>query len=156
MLTPLSDERYQRQKDELQALESIFGEDIVSAKIQNCWKQPCPLEITIRLKPPFVDEVFVSLELEVTCSSNYPEHSPTFRFHNPVELSQKDLEELRQLLVTKSEENSGMEVIYELCQTTQEFLAGMNRKPVSSMHEMMLKEKAMKEIEQEVGHFKKM
>lgn len=34
----LTDERYQRQRDELQALESIFADDIVLSKIRNCWK----------------------------------------------------------------------------------------------------------------------
>lgn len=34
----LSEEQYKRQTDELQVLQSIFGDDIVFFKIINCWK----------------------------------------------------------------------------------------------------------------------
>lgn len=34
----LSEEHYKRQTDELQALQSIFGDDILFVKIRNCWK----------------------------------------------------------------------------------------------------------------------
>jgi len=34
----LNEQRYQKQKDELQALESIFGEDIIHSTIETCWK----------------------------------------------------------------------------------------------------------------------
>lgn len=34
----ITEEYYDKQKDELQVLQSIFSDDIVSVKIQNCWK----------------------------------------------------------------------------------------------------------------------
>ena len=69
----LNEQRYQKQKDELQVLESIFGEeDIVHRQIENCWHQPSPLEIAIRLKPS-EREAYASIELHVACPPGYPD-----------------------------------------------------------------------------------
>ncbi|KAI1722983.1 protein kinase domain-containing protein [Ditylenchus destructor] len=144
----LTDERYQRQRDELQALESIFANDIVSSKIRNCWKQPCALEVTIRLKPPFVEQIYVSLDLEVICTDAYPDETPKFRLLNPVELSSRHIQEMANALEKRASELIGMEMIYELCQIVQEYLVSYNRKPVESMYEAMQNEMAKKDIQQ--------
>lgn len=45
------------------------------------------------------------------------------------------------------------EMIYDLCQLTQDFLGSLNKKPIYSEHENMLKTTADKEIEKKVEKF---
>jgi hypothetical protein len=44
-------------------------------------------------------------------------------------------------------------MIYELCQSTQEFLSARNKKPIESEHAEMLKMNEEKAVEEEVNLF---
>ncbi|KAH7726002.1 RWD domain containing protein [Aphelenchoides avenae] len=146
-MAALSEERRVKQHEELEVLRSIFADDIVSVTLQNCWKQWCPMEVRIHLKPS-AEEVHVSLDLDVVCTPLYPDGPPNLQLINSEGIFSEDLKRLREQLMERALSLKGTPVIYDLCLMVQDFLTERNKKPIKNMHEGMLKEKAKEESEQ--------
>ncbi|MFH4979162.1 hypothetical protein AB6A40_005871 [Gnathostoma spinigerum] len=143
-----------RQDDERTVLRAVYGEDVEDVRdLQSTrgWKIWKPINVIVHLKPTESASVthpaYVAIDLHVECLDSYPESSrPKISFDRVVGISTQDLKQLESVLYRKSEENSGIEVILELCQIVQDFLYEHNKPPEGSLHEGMLKQRAENEM----------
>ncbi|XP_031449564.1 eIF-2-alpha kinase GCN2 isoform X1 [Phasianus colchicus] len=136
-------ESYQlRQENELQALESIYGQDFQDLRRSQAWKVRQPPEINLVLHPQGLtgdDEVYAKVDLWVKCPHTYPDTVPEIQLKNPRGLSNEKINELKSRLAELAKECCGEVMIFELAGYVQSFLSEYNKPPSKSFHEEMLK-----------------
>uniref|UniRef100_A0A8B9BQ29 non-specific serine/threonine protein kinase n=1 Tax=Anser brachyrhynchus TaxID=132585 RepID=A0A8B9BQ29_9AVES len=133
-------ESYQlRQENELQALESIYGQDFQDLR-QGRVRQPP--EINLVLHPQGLaggNEVYAKVDLWVKCPHTYPDTVPEIELKNAKGLSNEKINELKSRLAELAKQRCGEVMIFELAGHIQSFLSEYNKPPSKSFHEEMLK-----------------
>ncbi|NXG48007.1 E2AK4 kinase, partial [Psilopogon haemacephalus] len=136
-------ESYQmRQENELQVLESIYGQDFQDLRQSQAWKVRQPPEITLGLRPQGLTgdhEVYARVDLWVRCPHTYPDSVPEIQLRNSKGLSNEKINELRSRLTELAKQRCGEVMIFELADHVQSFLSEHNKPPPKSFHEEMLK-----------------
>ena len=122
--------------NEEMALKEIYRTDF-SAKI-GVWNCPC---WTINVRPQGLDpkSIGTSLQLEVQLGKKYPYVVPKIDLKNITGLSPQEEKQLRLDLQERAAElaQSGTEMMFDLVQSTQDFLLDHNRDPTMSAWEQM-------------------
>ncbi|XP_075148275.1 eukaryotic translation initiation factor 2 alpha kinase Gcn2 [Haematobia irritans] len=145
----------ERQMQELEAIKSIFGNDVEDLRpydnnaTPSQWK---PTDIRLMLTPlrdssNGQPEAYVRTKLHVVCPSKYPKLAPKVTLEESKGISDQLLEELLQQLQQQSQELRGEVMIYELAQTVQAFLLKHNKPPRGSFYDEMLQQKQQREQE---------
>uniref|UniRef100_A0A1I8NAC2 non-specific serine/threonine protein kinase n=1 Tax=Musca domestica TaxID=7370 RepID=A0A1I8NAC2_MUSDO len=145
----------ERQMQELEAIKSIFGNDVEDLRPYNSSATPSqwkPTDIRIMLTPlrdssNGQPEVHVRTKLHVVCPSKYPKVAPKVTLEESKGISDQLIEELLQELQQQSQELRGEVMIYELAQTVQAFLLKHNKPPRGSFYDEMLQQKQQREQE---------
>ncbi|XP_010184445.1 PREDICTED: eukaryotic translation initiation factor 2-alpha kinase 4-like [Mesitornis unicolor] len=136
-------ESYQlRQENELQVLESIYGQDFQDLRQSQAWKVRQPPEIKLVLCPRGLtgdNEVYAKVDLWVKCPHTYPDTVPEIQLTNSKGLSNEKINELRSKLAELAKQRCGEVMIFELADHVQSFLSEYNKPPPKSFHEEMLK-----------------
>ncbi|XP_030069540.1 eIF-2-alpha kinase GCN2 [Microcaecilia unicolor] len=128
----------QRQHNELQVLESIYGRDFTNLRCSNTpWKIKELTEIILNLRPQG-EEVYVTADLWVRCPQTYPDVPPDVDLKNVKGLSNENVNLLKSRLQQLAKELCGEVMIYELADCVQSFLAECNKPPSKSFHDEML------------------
>ncbi|XP_072120701.1 eIF-2-alpha kinase GCN2 isoform X3 [Mobula birostris] len=130
------------QEAEVQALNSIYGQDFRDLREQDPWKVKRPPEICIVLHPRGVGSVedsHVAVDLHVTCLPNYPDVPPEIELKRTKGLSNEKLNQLRAELVNRAKDFCGEVMIFLLVDHVQSFLSEHNIPPSKSFYEEMLK-----------------
>uniref|UniRef100_A0A8C6VHM0 eIF-2-alpha kinase GCN2 n=1 Tax=Naja naja TaxID=35670 RepID=A0A8C6VHM0_NAJNA len=153
-------ESYQlRQENELQVLESIYGQDFQDLRLGRPWKV-----IRKILRPQGLTgdhEVYAKVDLWVKCPQTYPDIVPEIELKNVKGLSNENINLLKSKLEVLAKERCGEVMIFELAEYIQSFLSDYNKPPSKSFHEQMLKnqqkeqERLAKEEEQRIQDLKK-
>ncbi|XP_044265056.1 eIF-2-alpha kinase GCN2 [Tribolium madens] len=138
-----------RQKNELEALQAIYGDDLRDLRGQAAWMTWTPLNLSISLNPQQgssgLHEVYVKLDLHVTCPETYPNTVPVLKLENSKGLSDNSLIELQKALEEKAGKLRGEEMIFQLAQHVQEFLHVHNKPSSKSFYDEMLQRQKEKE-----------
>uniref|UniRef100_A0A8C4VG92 eIF-2-alpha kinase GCN2 n=1 Tax=Falco tinnunculus TaxID=100819 RepID=A0A8C4VG92_FALTI len=136
-------ESYQlRQENELQVLESIYGQDFQDLRRSQAWKVRQPPEINLVLRPQGLtgdNEVYAKVDLWVRCPHTYPDTVPEIQLKNSKGLSNEKINELKSRLAELAKQRCGEVMIFELADHVQSFLSEYNKPPSKSFHEEMLK-----------------
>ncbi|XP_049681178.1 eIF-2-alpha kinase GCN2 isoform X3 [Accipiter gentilis] len=136
-------ESYQlRQENELQALESIYGQDFQDLRQSQAWKVRQPPEINLVLRPQGLtgdNEAYAKVDLWVKCPHTYPDTVPEIQLKNSKGLSKEKINELKSRLGQLAKQRCGEVMIFELANHVQSFLSEYNKPPSKSFHEEMLK-----------------
>ncbi|NXC17320.1 E2AK4 kinase, partial [Corythaeola cristata] len=136
-------ESYQlRQENELQVLESIYGQDFQDLRQSQAWKVRQPPEINLVLRPQGLtgdNEVYAKVDLWVKCPHTYPDTVPEIQLKNSKGLSNEKINELKSRLAELAKQRCGEVMIFELADYVQSFLSEYNKPPSKSFHEEMLK-----------------
>ncbi|XP_065542741.1 eIF-2-alpha kinase GCN2 isoform X1 [Lathamus discolor] len=136
-------ESYQlRQENELQVLESIYGQDFQDLRQSQAWKVQQPPEINLVLRPQGLtgdNEVYAKVDLWVKCPHTYPDTVPEIQLKNSKGLSNEKINELKSSLAELAKQRCGEVMIFELADHIQSFLSEYNKPPSKSFHEEMLK-----------------
>uniref|UniRef100_A0A672V586 eIF-2-alpha kinase GCN2 n=1 Tax=Strigops habroptila TaxID=2489341 RepID=A0A672V586_STRHB len=137
-------ESYQlRQENELQVLESIYGQDFQDLRQSQAWKVvQQPPEINLVLRPQGLtgdNEVYAKVDLWVKCPHTYPDTVPEIQLKNSKGLSNEKINELKSRLAELAKQRCGEVMIFELADHVQSFLSEYNKPPSKSFHEEMLK-----------------
>ncbi|KAM6359828.1 eIF-2-alpha kinase GCN2 isoform 2-T2 [Alca torda] len=136
-------ESYQlRQENELQVLESIYGQDFQDLRQSQAWKVRQPPEINLVLHPQGLtgdNEVYAKVDLWVKCPHTYPDTVPEIQLKNSKGLSNEKINELKSRLAELAKQRCGEVMIFELADHVQSFLSEYNKPPSKSFHEEMLK-----------------
>ncbi|KAM4779677.1 eIF-2-alpha kinase GCN2 isoform 1-T1 [Cyanocitta cristata] len=136
-------ESYQlRQENELQVLESIYGQDFQDLRQSQAWKVRQPPEINLVLRPQGLtgaNEVYAKVDLWVKCPHTYPDTVPEIQLKNSKGLSNEKINELKSRLAELAKQRRGEVMIFELADHVQSFLSEYNKPPSKSFHEEMLK-----------------
>ncbi|NXP47980.1 E2AK4 kinase, partial [Heliornis fulica] len=136
-------ESYQlRQENELQVLESIYGQDFQDLRQSQAWKVRQPTEINLVLRPQGLtgdNEVYAKVDLWVKCPHTYPDTVPEIQLKNSKGLSNEKINELKSRLAELAKQHCGEVMIFELANHVQSFLSEYNKPPSKSFHEEMLK-----------------
>ncbi|KAH0620584.1 hypothetical protein JD844_021211 [Phrynosoma platyrhinos] len=136
-------ESYQlRQENELQVLESIYGQDFQDLRLGSAWKVRQSPEINLVLRPQGLTgdhEVYARVDLCVKCPQTYPDIVPEIELKNAKGLSNENINSLKSQLEKLARERCGEVMIFELAAYTQSFLSDYNKPPLKSFHEEMLK-----------------
>ncbi|KAM6131451.1 LOW QUALITY PROTEIN: eIF-2-alpha kinase GCN2 [Pterocles gutturalis] len=142
-------ESYQlRQENELQVLESIYGQDFQDLRQSQAWKVQQPPEINLVLRPQGLtgdNEVYAKVDLWVKCPHTYPDTVPEIQLKNSKGLSNEKINELKSSLAELAKQRCGEVMIFELADHIQSFLSEYNKPPSKSFHEEMLKSSKRKE-----------
>ncbi|KAG8126200.1 hypothetical protein E2320_021426, partial [Naja naja] len=158
-------ESYQlRQENELQVLESIYGQDFQDLRLGRPWKIHESPQINLVLRPQGLTgdhEVYAKVDLWVKCPQTYPDIVPEIELKNVKGLSNENINLLKSKLEVLAKERCGEVMIFELAEYIQSFLSDYNKPPSKSFHEQMLKnqqkeqERLAKEEEQRIQDLKK-
>uniref|UniRef100_A0A8C3VLZ7 non-specific serine/threonine protein kinase n=1 Tax=Catharus ustulatus TaxID=91951 RepID=A0A8C3VLZ7_CATUS len=139
-------ESYQlRQENELQVLESIYGQDFQDLRQtgpDGGGDVRQPPEINLVLRPQGLtgaNEVYAKVDLRVRCSHTYPDTVPEIQLKNSKGLSNEKINELKSRLAELAKQRCGEVMIFELADYVQSFLSEYNKPPSKSFHEEMLK-----------------
>ncbi|XP_014797277.1 PREDICTED: eukaryotic translation initiation factor 2-alpha kinase 4 isoform X1 [Calidris pugnax] len=136
-------ESYQlRQENELQVLESIYGQDFQDLRQNQAWKVRQPPEINLVLRPQGLtgeNEAYAKVDLWVKCPHTYPDTVPEIQLKNSKGLSNEKINELKSRLAELAKQRCGEVMIFELADHVQSFLSEYNKPPSKSFHEEMLK-----------------
>ncbi|RMC00444.1 hypothetical protein DUI87_23054 [Hirundo rustica rustica] len=104
-------ESYQlRQENELQVLESIYGQDFQDLRQSQAWKVRQPPEINLALRPQGLtgaNEVYAKVDLWVKCPHTYPDTVPEIQLKNSKGLSNEKINELKSRLAELAKERRG-------------------------------------------------
>ncbi|CAM2115950.1 unnamed protein product [Caretta caretta] len=131
-----------RQENELQVLESIYGQDFRDLRQEQPWKVKQPPEISLVLRPQGLtgdNEVYAKVDLWVKCSQTYPDSVPEIQLKNAKGLSNENINLLKSRLEELAKQRCGEVMIFELADHIQSFLSEYNKPPSKSFHEEMLK-----------------
>ncbi|KAG5896432.1 hypothetical protein JTB14_022511 [Gonioctena quinquepunctata] len=138
-----------RQKNEYEALQAIYGNDLRDLRKKPAWDRWTPLNLSLTLTPQQgsagTQEIYVKVDLHIVCSDQYPKSVPIISLKNHKGLSDTILVELQEKLVEKAEEFKGEEVIFQLSQYVQEFLHKHNKPASKSFYDEMLQRQKEKE-----------
>uniref|UniRef100_A0A8C3N2Y5 non-specific serine/threonine protein kinase n=2 Tax=Geospiza parvula TaxID=87175 RepID=A0A8C3N2Y5_GEOPR len=139
-------ESYQlRQENELQVLESIYGQDFQDLRQtgpDGGGGVRQPPEINLVLRPQGLtgaNEVYAKVDLWVKCPHTYPDTVPEIQLKNSKGLSNEKINELKSRLAELAKQRCGEVMIFELADHVQSFLSEYNKPPSKSFHEEMLK-----------------
>ncbi|KAF7284929.1 hypothetical protein GWI33_017408 [Rhynchophorus ferrugineus] len=143
------------QKNEFEALQGIFGNDLKDLRKKAAWNKWTPLNLSISLMPQQGSsgnkDIYVQLDLHIICSDDYPLKRPKILLENEKGMSQASLLTLHQELEEKARVREGTEMIFELCQHIREFLHSHNKPAMKSFYDEMLQkqeEKKLQELQQ--------
>uniref|UniRef100_A0A8C8RLK2 eIF-2-alpha kinase GCN2 n=1 Tax=Pelusios castaneus TaxID=367368 RepID=A0A8C8RLK2_9SAUR len=131
-----------RQENELQVLESIYGQDFRDRRQEGPWKVKQPPEISLVLRPKGLtgdNEVYARVDLWVKCPQTYPDTVPEIQLKNAKGLSNENINLLKSRLEEVAKQRCGEVMIFELADHIQSFLSEYNKPPSKSFHEEMLK-----------------
>ncbi|KAI8785191.1 eukaryotic translation initiation factor 2-alpha kinase 4 [Biomphalaria glabrata] len=149
---PLSDASYlERQTEEYQVLESIYGKDLEDLRKKNAWKiAPC-LEVKLTLKPQqsMGGEScnYVQLDMVIKCPPRYPDLAPEISLINPKGLSHQLVAELKSQLDKAAAELIGEVMIWQLANDVEVFLHKHNKPPPQSFYDQMISNKRQQQEE---------
>ncbi|XP_025831674.1 eIF-2-alpha kinase GCN2 [Agrilus planipennis] len=145
----------ERQEFELEALLAIYGEDIVDVREKQAWNLWQPLNIIIALSPlkgsSTPKEAYVSVNLHVICSEDYPNEAPQLLLENAKGMSKTVLHELQKNLEEKASNYIGEVMIFQLANYVQAFLHEHNKPGSESFYDEMLKRQQEKEKEKQLA-----
>ncbi|KAK3700276.1 hypothetical protein RRG08_033554 [Elysia crispata] len=132
----------ERQDEEYQALESIFGTDLEDLRLKVAWKVARPLELRLTLKPQQSmggqGEVYAQVDLVVKCPPRYPDVVPEIVLENWKGLSNSIVAELKAQLLKEAAGYVGEVMLWQLATYVQEFLHIHNKPPPKSFYEQMM------------------
>ncbi|XP_056630081.1 eIF-2-alpha kinase GCN2 [Diorhabda sublineata] len=143
-----------RQKNELEALQAIYNENLRDLRRKGAWNSWVPLNVSITLTPQQgsigTTEIYVQVDLHIKCDEKYPDSVPKVELENCKGLPHTVLFTLTECLEHKATELKGEEMIFQLSQFVEEFLHKHNKPASKSFYEEMLerrREQEMKELQ---------
>ena len=119
--------------EELEVLSAIYGMDLERRK--SAWNLP---SFVIKLKPTALPDgsCFVSLHLMFILPNQYPRIPPKYEIECTEGLSERNVEELRELLRKESILRSGQVMCHELTTIAKDYLDIHNKRPQSLFESM--------------------
>ncbi|XP_072425462.1 eIF-2-alpha kinase GCN2-like isoform X2 [Chiloscyllium punctatum] len=142
MSGPQQESHSEQQEAEVQALNSIYGQDFSDLREQDPWKVKRPPEICIALHPQGLINVadsHVAVDLHVNCPVKYPDVPPEIELKRTKGLSNEKRNRLHAELVKLAKDHCGEVMIFVLADHVQAFLSENNIPPSKSFYEEMLK-----------------
>ncbi|XP_012935952.1 eIF-2-alpha kinase GCN2 isoform X1 [Aplysia californica] len=135
----------ERQDEEFQVLESIFGDDLEDLRKKVAWKVARPLELILSLKPQQSTggegQVYAQVDMVIKCPPRYPDVAPNISLCNPKGLSDQLLNDLKTQLNDEAAKHVGEVMVWQLANSVQAFLRKNNRPPPQSFYEQMITNK---------------
>ncbi|KAH9514286.1 Eukaryotic translation initiation factor 2 alpha kinase 4, partial [Bulinus truncatus] len=135
----------ERQDEEFQVLESIYGDDLEDLRKKVAWKVASPLELKLTLKPQQSmgdgGLAYVQLDMVVKCSPRYPDVPPEISLMNSKGLSLQLIGELKTQLEKSASEHVGEVMIWPLANEVESFLHNHNNPPPQSFYDQMISNK---------------
>ncbi|XP_077285683.1 eukaryotic translation initiation factor 2 alpha kinase Gcn2 isoform X2 [Arctopsyche grandis] len=132
----------EKQHNEIEALQAIFGDDLKDLRGPSAWKLWKPLDILLTLYPQQGSsgnqEIHCTIGLHVMCPPEYPEIEPKLEVKNSKGLSDSQIKVLLSELETLSSSLKGEVMIFELAQYVQTFLHRNNKPGFKSFYEEMM------------------
>nr|CAB3241542.1 eukaryotic translation initiation factor 2-alpha kinase 4 [Phallusia mammillata] len=144
-----------RQADELESLESIFGSDVKDLRKNDAWKVKRPPEFLLHLQPQESmggdKAVHVYIDMKVKFPPTYPDCCPDIKFESPHGLSSDVVNKLEQEVTKLSKSMVGEVMMFQLAQYIQEYLHKHNVPQFASIHEEMVQnqQKQMEKVAKE-------
>lgn len=115
------DQYYEIQKNELEAIESIYVGDFVSlTKRRSAWDKQPQLIFEITLRSTDKEPVESSLTLHITLPPLYPHTAPEITFKNVNNVMDRQLKSLREGFQQIHRESKGQEMIFDVTSLVQE------------------------------------
>ncbi|XP_050579843.1 eIF-2-alpha kinase GCN2 isoform X2 [Bombus affinis] len=131
-----------RQKNEIEVLKSIFGDELQDLRHEKNRRKWQPLDIVITLMPQKgmsgPAKVYAQIDLHVMCSDKYPDDIPNIELENSRGLSHQQIAVLYAELVELTKQLQGEVMIFELTQHVQKYLHENNKPSYSSFYEEMV------------------
>ncbi|XP_071876601.1 eukaryotic translation initiation factor 2 alpha kinase Gcn2 isoform X2 [Bombus fervidus] len=131
-----------RQKNEIEVLKSIFGDELRDLRHEKNRRKWQPLDIVITLMPQKgmsgPAKVYAQIDLHVMCSDKYPDEVPNIELENSRGLSHQQVAVLYTELVELTKQLQGEVMIFELTQHVQKYLHENNKPSYSSFYEEMV------------------
>ncbi|XP_068966649.1 eIF-2-alpha kinase GCN2 isoform X3 [Bombus flavifrons] len=131
-----------RQKNEIEVLKSIFGDELRDLHHEKNRRKWQPLDIVITLMPQKgmsgPAKVYAQIDLHVMCSDKYPDEVPNIELENSRGLSHQQVAVLYAELVELTKQLQGEVMIFELTQHVQKYLHENNKPSYSSFYEEMV------------------
>uniref|UniRef100_A0A2S2NJY9 non-specific serine/threonine protein kinase n=1 Tax=Schizaphis graminum TaxID=13262 RepID=A0A2S2NJY9_SCHGA len=141
----------ERQTNELEALKSIFNDQLTDNNeciATDIWK---PLDVTITVLPEGftnLQQNNILVELHVKALDNYPNEIPLIELKNAKGIPTNYLIYLEKQLNELASKIIGEVMIFELVQQVQNFLSLYNKPQYASFYEEMISRKQQKEFEE--------
>lgn len=130
----------EEQEQELEALEAIYGEELVLREDLESYGFPRVFEIKVVPHPGELSKNYCFVIFRMYLSRDYPYSDPNFEFAENSGIANDDLERLSDDLKRACHEMLGSPLAYELIIMIQEFLVVRN-KPALSVYDQMIQEK---------------
>ncbi|XP_035732758.1 eIF-2-alpha kinase GCN2-like [Vespa mandarinia] len=131
-----------RQDNEMEALKSIFGDELCDLRKNKTKRKWQPLDILITLTPQKgmsgPAQIYAQIDLHITCGEKYPDIVPTIELKNSQGLSNQQVGVLYSELEYLARQLSGEVMIFELAQHVQKYLHEHNKPSYSSFYEEMI------------------
>ncbi|XP_012229735.1 eIF-2-alpha kinase GCN2 [Linepithema humile] len=131
-----------RQRNELEALESIFGNELRDLRKNKNKKKWQPLDVVVTLTPQKGGsgpaEIHAQIDLRITCNDKYPNEVPTIQLQDSRGLSHQQVAVLSSELENLATKLKGEVMIFELSQHVQKYLHEHNKPGYSSFYEEMV------------------
>ncbi|XP_048265951.1 eIF-2-alpha kinase GCN2 isoform X2 [Bombus terrestris] len=131
-----------RQKNEIEVLKSIFGDELQDLRHEKNRRKWQPLDIVITLMPQKgmsgPAKVYAQIDLHVMCNDKYPDDVPNIELENSRGLSHQQIAVLYAELVELTKQLQGEVMIFELTQHVQKYLHENNKPSYSSFYEEMV------------------
>ena len=125
------------QRDEIEALRSIYMEDFVEEEAKTgAWNKSLDRAFQIKIRPS-VDDYERTLTLDVSFPPTYPKSLPRLSLDFGPEISQNTRKAARDILKTKPKSLLGSEMIYEVASSLQDVIdnSGAKRAVVPTLDE---------------------
>ncbi|KAG7210245.1 hypothetical protein KM043_011793 [Ampulex compressa] len=131
-----------RQKNEIEALKSIFGEELHDLRKSKNKKKWQFLDISVTLTPQKgmsgPAQVYAQIDLHVSCGEKYPDEVPIIQLQNSRGLSHQQVAMLHSELEDLAKQLRGEVMIFELAQHVQKYLHKHNKPAYGSFYEEMV------------------
>ncbi|KAI5707240.1 hypothetical protein M8J75_015941 [Diaphorina citri] len=131
----------ERQDNELEALEAIFGDDLQNKRLEGTDWSPLDIELTVYPQQGSsfgTKQIHARLNLQVKCSANYPNEIPHIELTKSKGLSSPQLAQLQQELDGLMNQLKGEVMIFNLVQHIQKVLHEYNRPGYQSFYDEMM------------------
>ncbi|XP_026676040.1 eIF-2-alpha kinase GCN2 [Diaphorina citri] len=131
----------ERQDNELEALEAIFGDDLQNKRLEGTDWSPLDIELTVYPQQGSsfgTKQIHARLNLQVKCSANYPNEIPHIELTKSKGLSLPQLAQLQQELDGLMNQLKGEVMIFNLVQHIQKVLHEYNRPGYQSFYDEMM------------------